>query len=245
MKQVNESFSALMDNEGDEFDLRRVLKRGEATNADVWRRYHLARSMMRRERDSVVDADISGDVLAALRDEPQVATPEPDATPHKRHSFSMMGGAAVAAAVSLMVITGVQVYNGRFADNGGATDIASTPSNDATPSFVTPNGGTGVREGQNGVVPASMQAPASDGMPFTSMGSGSGFMTIGDSVGGAAYRTSGDANAETSVRPFFERHAMGDALQSDSSGSEDWAPLLRSTGTYASQLHQASAPPMR
>ncbi|WP_110687451.1 sigma-E factor negative regulatory protein [Salinicola aestuarinus] len=236
MKQLNESFSALMDNEGDEFDLRRVLKRGQTgASDDVWRRYHLARSMMRRERDSVVDVDISGDVLAALHDEPHVsdqASTQPEtATSPKRHSFSMMGGAAVAAAVSLMVITGVQVYNGRFADNGVTQDIASSPARDSAPGFTLQSGGEG---GQNGVMPASMQAPASDGMPYSSMGgAGNGLMTIGDSVGNPAYLP---ADGSASLRPFFERHATSDAM-----GSDEWAPLLRSSGAYASQLHQASA----
>lgn len=91
MKQLHESFSALMDDEADEFDLRRVLKTlgTSSQESDTWRRYHLARSMMRRERDAIVDVDISGDVMAALADEP-VPVQEPAGQAGKRHGFSMM-----------------------------------------------------------------------------------------------------------------------------------------------------------
>lgn len=246
MKQVRESFSALMDNEADEFDLRRVLKSLDTASeeSDTWRRYHLARSMMQRERDTVVNVDISGDVMAALADEPRpAAAPERDAT--KRHSFSFMGGAAVAAAVSLMVITGVQVYNGRFAgDTPGSSDVASgttlPSSNDAQPTLASEPASSG-----NGVMPASMQAPASTGLPYfsTGGGGGNGLMTIGDDVMRPRFLSSGtgasngDREQAETLQSYLERHSLGAAY----STGDGWMPLLRAPGAYASQLHSIEA----
>lgn len=245
MKQVRESFSALMDNEADEFDLRRVLKSlGSASEeSDTWRRYHLARSMMQRERDAVVNIDISGDVLAALADEPQpLSAPGHEST--KRHSFSFMGGAAVAAAVSLMVIAGAQVYNGRFAgDTESSPDVASgtvlPPSSGTQPSFASETS-----SGGNGVMPASMQAPASDGLPyFSANGAGSGLMTIGENVMSPMFLSSGseqpsiDREQAETLQSYLERHSLGAAY----STGDSWMPLLRAPGTYASQLNSIGA----
>lgn len=243
MKQIQESFSALMDNEGDEFDLRRVLKKEHTVESgETWRRYHLARSMMRRERDAVVDADISADVMKALRDEPLPGSASDQApAAQKRHSFSMMGGAAVAAAVSLMVITGVQVYNGRFADSTSGGDVASMSPSQDTSSFASPND-VSVANGANGVMPASMQAPASDGLPFFSMnGQGGGIMTVGENIAGPSLLSNGDGRMDDAMRPYFERRPLGES----SADADNWASLLRSSGTYASQLHDVGARDIR
>ncbi|MCP1363228.1 sigma-E factor negative regulatory protein, partial [Halomonas sp. BBD45] len=67
-----ESLSALMDNEGDELELRRVLKvlDDSPDAAERWRRYHLARSLMQRDRDIDVSADLSAGIMARIKDEP-------------------------------------------------------------------------------------------------------------------------------------------------------------------------------
>ncbi|WP_110676496.1 sigma-E factor negative regulatory protein [Salinicola sp. RZ23] len=242
MKQVRESFSALMDDEGDEFDLRRVFKQMEAASgeADTWRRYHLARSMMQRERDAVVDIDISADVMAAIAEEPAPGVAEaPSAS--RRHSFSFMGGAAVAAAVSLMVITGVQVYNGFGGDPTAPAEIAASgeslaPAASAQPAFALPSG-----SGEGGVIPASMRAPASSGMPIFSMaGAGAGgehhgLMTIGDDVMLPLFSASGDAGLEqgqgASLQSYLARRTLGNGDLG----------LLHGSGNYASQLHAIDA----
>ena len=71
-QNVRESFSALMDNEGDDLEIRRALKalQGSPEEADTWRRYHLARSMMQRDRDVDVTTDLSAGIMARLADEP-------------------------------------------------------------------------------------------------------------------------------------------------------------------------------
>ena len=51
-QDLRESLSAVMDDEGDELSLPRVLKTLEQhpEEADTWRRYHVARSVMKREQ---------------------------------------------------------------------------------------------------------------------------------------------------------------------------------------------------
>ncbi|WP_189442736.1 sigma-E factor negative regulatory protein [Salinicola rhizosphaerae] len=237
MKQVHESFSALMDNEADEFDLRRVLKtmKSSPEQSETWRRYHLARSMMQRDRSAVVDADISADVFAAIADEPR---PEPLATAEggKRHSFSFMKGASVAAAVSLMVISGVQVYNGRFGGESGTSDVAST--RDGTGAVASFADATPAMEG--GATPASMEAPASGGLPMFSVGSGNGVMTVSEPVmqpmfSGAGFGGGESTPEQSPALQAYLQHRAGEA-------SYDGAmPLLRSPGNFAGPLHQIDA----
>jgi len=268
MKQVDESFSALMDNEADEFDLRRVLKTmGTASQeSDTWRRYHLARSMMRRERDVIVDIDISRDVMAAIADEPQPVR-EPVGESTKRHSFSMMSGAAVAAAVSLMVITGVQVYNGQFgAETTTTADVASTSSAgtssssaaDAQVSLAAAESGNGA---QSGAMQASMQAPISSGLPYElgngsfgssrfrsgnpgGNGNNSGVMTVGEQFEQPMFlspstRQSPNVDREQAqtLQSYLERHSVGAAY----STGDNWMPLLRTPGGLSAQVDGAGA----
>lgn len=134
-QNVRESFSALMDNEGDELEMRRVLKalQGSPEEADTWRRYHLARSMLQRDRDVDVTTDLSAGIMAPLADEP--SPQEASSTPASRRAvpFSFAGSAAVAAAVSLMVITGVQVYNANVPGGRGGADFAGGDADDTRP----------------------------------------------------------------------------------------------------------------
>ncbi|MEC9482403.1 MAG: sigma-E factor negative regulatory protein, partial [Halomonas sp.] len=110
---LRESLSALMDNEGDELEVRRVLKSLDDSPgaSETWRRYHLARSLMQRDREINVSTDLSAGIMARVAVEPipvpQVSAP---ARTGRWGARSLAGSAAVAAAVSLMVITGAQFY---------------------------------------------------------------------------------------------------------------------------------------
>ncbi|WP_251976458.1 sigma-E factor negative regulatory protein [Salinicola avicenniae] len=243
MKQVNESFSALMDNEADEFDLRRTLKTLEQSPeaASAWRRYHLARSMMRREQDSIVDVDISAGVMAALADEPKPAVGSTE-TP-RRHSFSFMGGAAVAAAVSLMVITGVQVVNGRFAEpTTGTSEVASSGAGSVSADLAAQPAAAGEAQ----ATPASMQAPASSGLPYFGTGgsSNNGLMTVGESAmqpmfSAPSTRQSPNVDLEQmqTLQSYLERHSVGAAY----STGDNWMPLLRTPGLFTGQVDAGGA----
>src|SRR5690554_6292812 len=126
MSQIaRESLSALMDNEADDLELRRALKafESEPDAAEAWRRYHLMRSVLRRDQDIDISTDLSAGIMARIELEP---TPEMEQQSRlaPRRSHSVARSAGIAAAVSLMVITGVQFYHG-----GESTGMSS----DSTP----------------------------------------------------------------------------------------------------------------
>lgn len=102
---LQETLSAVMDNEADELELRRVLAAcGEdAELRSTWSRYQLARSVMHRE-PTLPKLDIAAAVSAALADE--AAPPKAEKGP-----WRMVGRLAVAALVTLAVLAGVRLYN--------------------------------------------------------------------------------------------------------------------------------------
>lgn len=127
-QKVRESLSALMDGECSEFETRRVLKslsEDASEEADTWRRYHLMRSVMQRESGINVSTDLSASIWAQLDQEQMEDSVEGAQTHRRTVPFSFMGSAAIAAAVSLMVMTGVQVYRAN-------TGVESVPGNGGT-----------------------------------------------------------------------------------------------------------------
>ncbi|KXS39431.1 MAG: sigma-E factor negative regulatory protein RseA [Halomonadaceae bacterium T82-2] len=222
---LRESLSALMDNEGDELELRRVLKSLDDAgdqSADAWRRYHLARSLMNRDRDVDVTTDLSAGIMARIEREPR---PEvQDATAPRRHGgLSFAGSAAIAATVSLMVITGVQVYNGM--------DPAGAPAMTAESGASTASGGSAVsnlpRLQGGGAEPVSLPRYSS----LVSDGGGSGLMTVGANVETPMFLApdsqspSLDFEQAQLLQGYLDRHAQGAAYRS----GETWMPLLRAS----------------
>lgn len=103
---LHESLSAVMDNEADELELRRVLAAdGETEMRSTWSRYQLARAAMHKE---LIEPrlDIASAVSAALADEPAHAAVKP-----QRFAWRTMGRLAVAASVTVAVLAGVRLYN--------------------------------------------------------------------------------------------------------------------------------------
>ena len=104
---LQESLSAVMDNEADELELRRVL--GASNDADLratWSRYQVARAVMHKDL-LVPKLDIAAAVSAAL---------ENDATPVVqekvvRGPWRSLGRVAVAATVTVAVLAGARFYN--------------------------------------------------------------------------------------------------------------------------------------
>lgn len=104
---LQESLSAVMDNEADELELRRVL--GASNDAELratWSRYQVARAAMHKDL-LVPKLDIAAAVSAAL---------ENDATPVAqekvvRGPWRSLGRVAVAATVTVAVLAGVRFYN--------------------------------------------------------------------------------------------------------------------------------------
>ena len=101
---LQESLSAVMDNEADELELRRVLNAfDDAETRDTWSRYQVARAVMHKDL-LIPRLDIAAAVSAALADE---------AVPAKasRGPWRSLGRLAVAASVTVAVLAGVRLYN--------------------------------------------------------------------------------------------------------------------------------------
>lgn len=101
---LQESLSAVMDNEADELELRRVLNAvDDAETRATWSRYQVARAAMHKEL-LLPKLDIASAVSAALADE---AVP----VKAKRGPWRSIGRLAVAASVTVAVLAGVRLYN--------------------------------------------------------------------------------------------------------------------------------------
>lgn len=101
---LQESLSAVMDNEADELELRRVLNAIDDPEVRAtWSRYQMARAAMHKEL-VLPHVDISSAVAATLADE---------VSPLKagRGPWRTLGRLAVAASVTVAVLAGVRLYN--------------------------------------------------------------------------------------------------------------------------------------
>ncbi|MDY0249207.1 MAG: RseA family anti-sigma factor [Pseudomonas sp.] len=115
---LQQSLSALMDNEADELELRRVLKASDEPEVRAaWTRYQVARTAMHNET-AFASVDLSARIMAAIDAEPALsaaastsgAAIESVGT-HKTRSMPWLGRVAVAASVTLAVLGGVRFYN--------------------------------------------------------------------------------------------------------------------------------------
>lgn len=131
-EKLRQSLSAVIDDEADAFELRRVLDElgRDSDLRTLWDRYHLIGNVMRGERgrppaglrDRVWDALESG-ADAAPASAAASAVPTPAASPANR--FGRMTGLAVAASVAFAVVIG---FNGLEFDDGEAVPaVAGTP----------------------------------------------------------------------------------------------------------------------
>ncbi|WP_416426620.1 RseA family anti-sigma factor [Pseudomonas sp. App30] len=101
---LQESLSAVMDNEADELELRRVINALEDPETRAtWNRYQIARAVMHKD---LLDPrlDLATAVSAAIAEEiaPVKAT---------RGPWRSLGRLAVAASVTVAVLAGVRLYN--------------------------------------------------------------------------------------------------------------------------------------
>ncbi len=128
-EQVNESISALMDDEATELDVRRILKGAEESQApqQQMRRYQLVRSSMQDAGAAHLQLDLSGAIAAAIDEE---------ATPSAAPSWlKPVSGFAVAASVAAIVVVGSQSLLGtgeqaaapQFAQNAPLTTQSLAP----------------------------------------------------------------------------------------------------------------------
>lgn len=126
-QSLQESLSALMDNEADELEIRRVLQASETDPVlrSTWGRYQMARAVMHKEPWQS-NIDLSAGIAAAIADEPVPSAAEPKAS----RLWQNLSRVAVAASVTLAVLVGVNMFNqdGAPADTGMVADRSATPA---------------------------------------------------------------------------------------------------------------------
>lgn len=122
--QLAESLSALMDSQASELELQRLLK---ATQEDAelkaaWSRYHLARSVMKKEAVLPAPVDFAARISTALESEAlhtvqstvvntsAAGTKASTAVANFNDWWANIGRVAVAASVAVAVIVGVQQF---------------------------------------------------------------------------------------------------------------------------------------
>ena len=104
-EHLKEKLSALVDNELDELEERRVFTAldGDVALRRTWERYHLVRAALRQDVDVVVVQDAAEQVARRIEAEPSTAVS------FRRHRTSrFLGTLAIAASVAAIAITGVQ-----------------------------------------------------------------------------------------------------------------------------------------
>lgn len=109
---LNESLSAIMDNEANELEFRRVLAAlGNDQLRATWSRYQLVRAVLRKELLEP-RLDLATAVAAALVNEPVVAQAPPAVGARARTGrWRGIGRLAVAASVTVVVLAGVRLFN--------------------------------------------------------------------------------------------------------------------------------------
>jgi sigma-E factor negative regulatory protein RseA len=158
-----ESLSALMDNEAEELELRRILKEMEAESgldgqemsalsADLkgkWHRYHVVSASLKREIHAIPSSNLLASIQAELADEPVPMRDSGDVLRQETRTSSastgkgimqLLGQGAIAASMALAVLFTADLV--MVADNSG-TGPASMELADSTTSSGPLRGLTG------------------------------------------------------------------------------------------------------
>lgn len=107
-----ETLSALLDNEADDLELRRVLKElaAEPSLAETWRRYNVTRSLMHNDEMVQVSPAATQRIFAAIDAEPiyLAADTARGKTATRAPWMGSVGRVAIAASVALAAFLGLQ-----------------------------------------------------------------------------------------------------------------------------------------
>ena len=107
MNDRTDRLSALMDGELHDVDKAVEQLAKDTELQDVWRRYHLARDIMKGQASEFATLDISAAVSESLKSEPVVLTPIWSRL-NPRYVMKQAAGLAVAAAVGTIAVLSVQ-----------------------------------------------------------------------------------------------------------------------------------------
>lgn len=105
---MKEKLSALVDNELNNLDERHIMMAldQDAELRNTWERYHLVRSALRQDMDTVLSPEIAKRVAARIEMEPA------NVASFRRQKFNrLIGTFAIAASVAAIAIAGVQFLN--------------------------------------------------------------------------------------------------------------------------------------
>lgn len=106
-RQEHEALSALMDNEADDLELRRLLKACDKDPqlAQTWERFHLVQSLLHDPRVTPVSATLATSITAQLQHEATLSSPRPATFSGWQQHLSKI---AIAASVAVVFIVGIQ-----------------------------------------------------------------------------------------------------------------------------------------
>lgn len=151
-ENLRESISALMDNEANELEVRRVLSNMENSDEvrDTWKRYQIASLAMKGKLPENMDIDISHRVAEAIADEEL----EVEAGGYVKETgvarfIKPVTSVAVAASVAFVVVFGAMEINQTNTVPGVAQQDSVTPA-----SNLVANGGVNAQ----GVMPVSEES---------------------------------------------------------------------------------------
>lgn len=138
MTQKFEQMSAVMDGES---NVESLQMKDDAELNNAWKRYHVVRSVMRKEMPEGAYVDVSASIAAALEFEPAILAPNASKNSTLLSKLSakvipfarQSGQFAVAASVAAAVIIGVQTYNQPETNEPFATAITTTPQGGLAP----------------------------------------------------------------------------------------------------------------
>ena len=122
-ESLRESLSAVMDNEADELELRRVLAADDEPELlTTWSRYQIARAAMRGEYFAP-GLSLAAGVSAALDAEPALRLARAGLP-----IWRSVGRVAIAASVTVAVLAGVRFYNQDALDGAQMAQQSAQPS---------------------------------------------------------------------------------------------------------------------
>lgn len=129
--KVQESLSALMDNEADDLELRRILKKMPGTESrdgikEKWARYHLISATLKQEVHSRPAVDLL-DGIHAIIDEDPLPIRAGQSASRVPGIFRYLGQSAIAASVALGVLFTAQYLSAPQQD-GAVSVLADTSS---------------------------------------------------------------------------------------------------------------------
>jgi len=190
---VDESISALLDDEANDLDLLRVLKHAESDGSvrEKWQRFHMASSLLRKDRATTISLDISEHVRRAVESEPALRRPQAG-----NSWVTLLAKSGIAASVAFGFLFGVQQFTGQQAAQ--EADLAEGKA------LVAP-------DLNSAVIPAGFQSPT---LTTRTVSTGQNRAIVSDPGANVrSLKTSEPSMADAELQAHFDRLMMIHAQQ--------------------------------